>query len=194
MSGEKDPLVAEAGFHQNETRSRLRIGWVLAWVGVILLLGILFLGLYQSQKGQMKVGERAPDFALITFDGVEYKSSDLTGKVVLLNIWASWCMPCEQEAKYLEEAWRYYRPQGDVVFLGVAWTDTDKKSLEYLKRFDITYPNGPDLGTRIFTSFRATGVPETYIIDRKGIVTNVILRPFMSLNEIRTAIDQVLEK
>jgi len=52
----------------------------------------------------------------------------------------------------------------------VAWTDTESASLGYLSKFDITYPNGPDLGTRISQAFRTTGVPETYIIDKNGVL------------------------
>jgi cytochrome c biogenesis protein CcmG, thiol:disulfide interchange protein DsbE len=177
---------------ENAQTSRPRWGRILAWVGLAALLLLLFLGLLQAQKGQMKVGEHAPDFTLTSFDGKTYSLSDLKGKVVLLNIWASWCKPCEEEAPYLETAWRHYQPDEDVVFLGVAWTDTDKKSFEYLKRFSITYPNGPDLGTRIYQAYRATGVPETYIIDRNGILAYVKISPFSGPAEIQQAVDRVL--
>jgi len=61
-----------------------------------------------------------------------------------------------------------------------------------LEKFDITYPNGPDLGTRISQSYRTTGVPETYIIDQQGILRYVKLSPFLSLQEIQNAIDPLL--
>jgi len=179
---------------QNPERSRPRWGRILAWVGLAALLFLLFLGLLNAQKGQMKVGEKAPAFTLTTFDGRVINSEDLRGKVVVLNIWASWCKPCEQEAADLEAAWRYYEPNGSVVFLGVAWTDTDKKSFEYLDKFQITYPNGPDLGTKIYHAFRATGVPETYIIDRNGVLTYVKISPFQSVEEIRQIVDAAMER
>lgn len=171
---------------------RPRWGRILAWTALAGLLLLLFFGLLRAQRGQLKVGEQAPDFTLTTFDGQTIRLEDLKGKIVLLNLWASWCKPCEQEAVDLESTWRYYEPHGDVVFLGVAWTDTDKKSLEYLSKFDITYPNGPDLGTRIYHAYRATGVPETYIIDRKGTLASVKLSPFLSIEEIKRAIDPLL--
>jgi cytochrome c biogenesis protein CcmG/thiol:disulfide interchange protein DsbE len=175
-------------------RSRPHWGVILAWLGLAALLLLLFLGLLKAQKGQMKVGEKAPDFTLTSFDGQIYHLADLKGKVVLVNIWASWCKPCEQEAADLETAWRTYQPGGEVLFLGVAWTDTDKKSLEYLRKFDITYPNGPDLGTRIYQAYRATGVPETYIIDRNGILAYVKISPFESPAEVQQAVTAVLGK
>lgn len=171
----------------------LSLGALIAWGLVLGLLLLLFLGLLRTQKGQMKVGERAPDFTLTSFDGQTYRLSDLLGKVVVLNIWASWCKPCEQEAADLEAAWRHYAPRDDVIFLGVAWTDTDKKSLEYLQKFEITYPNGPDLGTRIYQAYRATGVPETYIIDKNGLLAFVKFSPFLSVAEIKAVIDPLLE-
>jgi cytochrome c biogenesis protein CcmG/thiol:disulfide interchange protein DsbE len=148
----------------------------------------------RTQEGPVSVGNPAPDFELTTFDGQQYRLSELGGKVVVLNFWASWCKPCEQEAADLEAAWRHYQPRGDVVFLGVAWTDTEKKSLAYLEKFDITYPNGPDLGTRISQSYRTTGVPETYIIDKEGVLAYVKLSPFLSIDEIFMAIEPLLEQ
>jgi len=174
-------------------RSSLSWGRILAWLGLFTLLGLLFLGLTRTQQGHVTIGKKAPDFTLVSFAGDEYKLSELRGKVVILNFWASWCKPCEQEAAELENVWRFYQPGGDVIFLGVAWTDTENKSLEYLKRFDITYPNGPDLGTRISQAYRTTGVPETYIIDRNGYLAYVKLSPFLSFEEIRMAIDTLLE-
>jgi len=178
-----------------DTQERIRPRWgrILAWTGLALLLGLLFLGLQRSQEGPVQIGRQAPDFTLTTFDGEQIRLSDLQGKVVVLNFWASWCIPCEQEAADLEATWKQYQPGGKVIFLGVAWTDTEKKSLEYLKKFDITYPNGPDLGTRISQAYRTTGVPETYIIDRNGQLAFVKLSPFVSIQEIHTAIDPLLE-
>jgi cytochrome c biogenesis protein CcmG/thiol:disulfide interchange protein DsbE len=163
-------------------------------VGVLALLAVMALGLLRTQEGSKSVGDRVPDFTLTTFEGQQINLADLKGKVVLINFWASWCKPCEAEAADLEAAWRYYQPRGDVVFLGVDWTDTDTAAKEYLEKFDITYPNGPDLGTRISQAFRTTGVPETYIVDRDGTLAYVKISPFESLEEITSAIDPLLEQ
>jgi cytochrome c biogenesis protein CcmG/thiol:disulfide interchange protein DsbE len=169
-------------------------GRILVWAGLLGLLGIVALGLQRAQSGPVAIGEPAPDFTLTTFDGQQVSLADLRGKVVVLNFWASWCLPCEEEAADLQTAWEQYAGRGDVVFLGVAWTDTEPASLGYLSKFGITYPNGPDLGTRISQAYRTTGVPETYIIDRNGVLAAVKLSPFISLNEIRSMITPLLEQ
>jgi len=127
---------------------------IIIWVAVMGLLVLVGLGLKKAQNPIISVGSEVPDFPLTMFEGYTYQGaseinfSDLRGKVVVINFWASWCKPCEQEAAELEEAWRYYEDGEEVVFLGIAWTDTPDNSKLYLKKFDITYPNGPDLGSR----------------------------------------------
>lgn len=189
---EKEINTAESNITPDSIRPRW--GRTIAWLSVATLLAILFFGLLRTQQGPIRVGQKAPDFTFTSFDGKTYSLSELGGKVVLVNFWASWCKPCEQEAGDLESAWRAYQTRGDVVFLGLAWTDTERKSLEYLEKFDITYPNGPDLGTRISQSYRTTGVPETYIIDRNGVLRYVKLSPFLSLDEIKASIDPLLNE
>jgi len=177
----------------NPPASRPAWGRLAAWIGLFILLIIVAVALLQSQQGPVAIGKPAPDFTLKMFDDQTIQLASLKGKVVLVNFWASWCKPCEQEAADLETAWRYYQPRGDVAFIGIAWTDTEPASLAYIDKFDITYPNGPDLGTRISQVYRTTGVPETYIIDRGGNLAYKKFSPFLSLAEIKAAIDPLLE-
>ena len=100
---------------------------ILLWSGLGLLLLFLTIGLIRSQKGQVSVGEIAPDFELTSFDGDFYQLSDFRGYVVVLNFWASWCESCKPEAEDLEAAYQYYKSRGDVIFLGV----------DYVKRFGL---------------------------------------------------------
>jgi len=169
-----------------------RWGRIIAWVGLFALLAIVAMLLLRNLQGPVAVGQVPPTFTLTTFDGKQYGPAEMSGKVVLVNFWASWCKPCEQEAPDLETAWEDYQPRGDVLFLGIAWTDTESASLAYIDRFKITYPNGPDLGTVISQAYRITGVPETYIIDKQGKLAYAKLSPFTSLAEIKAAIDPLL--
>lgn len=173
-------------------KKRSPIWQILIWGAVIILLGIVAIQLVKSQQGSIEIGKPAPNFVLTTFEGEEYATEELLGKVLVVNFWASWCNPCELEAEDLQAAWEMYEPTGEVIFLGVDWTDTDTEAHEYMEKFGITYPSGPDYGTRISQAYRTTGVPETYIIDKDGLLAYVKKGPFASLQEIMAAIDPLL--
>lgn len=172
----------------------------IIWIVLLGFLGFIGAGLLRAQQGIIAKGEPVSDFTLSTFktaeypDGQQIRLANLAGSVVVVNFWASWCKPCESEAADLESAWRYYQPRGDVVFLGVDYVDTEPEAKSYLAKFDITYANGPDLGTRISQAFnRNMGVPETYIIDQEGILRHVQIGPFISVAEIQSYIDPLLK-
>ncbi len=153
----------------------MRWGRVVAYALVLAILALVGWGLAKAQAGPRSEGE-APDFVLETFDGETIRLSELRGQVVVINFWASWCPPCREEAAYLEETWRAYRERG-VVFLGVDYVDTEAEALAYIAEFDITYPNGPDLGTRISQAYRIQGVPETFFVARDGTLRGVKIGP-----------------
>ncbi len=166
-------------------------GVVIAWVLVLGLLLLLGVSLIRTQEGPIGVGDKVPNLTLTTFDGELISFDDLAGKVVVINFWASWCKTCEQEAAELEQAYQIYKDEG-VVFLGVDYVDTETEARAYLEKFGVTYPNGPDLGTRISQAFRIRGVPETYIIGPDGRLAAVKIGPYTSLEQIQSQIEAVL--
>ena len=171
---------------------------VSIWLFIVALLVLVGVILGKRQQGTVQPGDKIPDFTLPLFSGYEYegqsevKLSSFQGKIVVLNFWASWCKPCEQEAAELEEAWKFYETNGDVVFLGADYVDTEPEARVYLKKFDITFSNGPDMGTKISQMFRIRGVPETYFIDQNGVLYFVKVGPFASVDEIKSIIAQKL--
>ncbi len=120
--------------------------------------------------------------------------ADLKGKGVVLNFWASWCGPCEEEAAALEAAWQKYKDKG-VVFVGVDYLDQDPAAKRYLQKFNISYPNGPDLASKVAKRYSISGVPETFFIDPQGkLVGCRKLGPFTSAEELDQRIAQILPK
>ncbi len=154
---------------------RRTFGRPLAYGLVLGLLSLLAWGLVQADQGPRDTGA-APDFSLTGFDGRTVTLSELRGQVVVVNFWASWCPPCREEAAYLERTWRAYQDRG-VIFIGVDWVDTEKEALAYIDEFDISYLNGPDIGTRIAQAYNIQGVPETFFVDREGQLRGVHIGP-----------------
>jgi cytochrome c biogenesis protein CcmG/thiol:disulfide interchange protein DsbE len=151
---------------------------VVVFFVLMAFLGLLGWGLAKVQAAPVSTG-KAPDFTLTSFDGRTYTLSQLRGQVVIVNFWASWCPPCREEAAYLEQTWRKYKDKG-VIFIGVDYVDTDKAALAYIKEFDITYFNGPDIGTRISQDYNIKGVPETYYVAKNGELRGNHIGPLKS--------------
>ena len=174
---------------ETDQKKKFRLSPILVFSFVFALLGLLGWGLWQSNQGPLESG-KAVDFTLTSFEGETIQLSSLEGQVVVVNFWASWCLPCREESPYLEATWRKYADQG-VVFIGVGYVDTEPEALAYLEEFDITFFNGPDLGTRISRDYRIQGIPETFYIDKNGNVRGVKIGPLVT-PELEQKIEELL--
>jgi cytochrome c biogenesis protein CcmG, thiol:disulfide interchange protein DsbE len=165
--------TATMGAHPAQGRPiKIRKTWrFLAAAGVVLgLLALFAWALTRDPKliPSPLIGKEAPLFALELFDGGAFRLTDQRGKVVVLNVWASWCYPaCWNEAPRLEAAWRQYRGQG-VVLVGLNYQDREAEARAFIQRFGKTFPNGPDKGSKIAIVYGVYGVPETFFIDHTG--------------------------
>jgi cytochrome c biogenesis protein CcmG/thiol:disulfide interchange protein DsbE len=170
-------------------RGGLGLGSIVLLVGILAVVAVFGWALIRSSQTQPTAGP-APDFTITTYDGQEYRLSELRGKVVIVNFWASWCVPCHDEAPALQRVYERYKDRG-VEMLGVAYTDTEANALAFIDQYGMTYPTGPDTGTRISDRYNILGVPETFVVDQQGNITHFIMQP-TSEAELSAIIDGLL--
>lgn len=172
----------------NSTSNKKRFPWLIAGISALLLIGLLVvlaMWMKQSAVKSLEIGAAIPDFSITSFEGETFRKSELTDKLVLVNFWSSWCASCDEEGDALEEVWQEVKSSGDIIFIGVNYVDTESDSRAFIEKYGFTYPNGPDLGSRISHIFKVQAVPETYIIGRTGSLAAMKIGPFESADEIR---------
>lgn len=153
-------------------------------------VGLLALSLQRQNTTEQRASGMAADFEFTTFEGEQISLTDLRGQGVVLNFWASWCEPCRSEAALLEETWRREKDNG-IIFLGLDYLDAEHKALDYLDEFDVTYPNGPDIQSKIYRRYLARGVPETFFIDSSGRIQEIVIGPLLSEAQLDEYLDAI---
>lgn len=119
-------------------------------------------------SGSLAVGELAPDFLLAYADGNQVKLSDLRGRPVILNFWATWCGPCRVEMPDLVQAYQEHADEGLVV-IGVNFQEGDPQIQEFAEEFDIPFPLAADTGD-VARAYQVRVMPSSYFIDKAGKV------------------------
>ncbi len=167
--------------------SRYRPGmavWVVAAVVALVTLGLAAAtsdggdsnggdgGLVVAVDGQAKLGEPAPDVALPTFDGEQLRLSELQGRPLVLNFWASWCAPCVAEMPAFEQV---HQELGDqVTFVGINQRDQPEQAARLARDVGVTYTLAQDAEGRSFDAFGAFGMPTTVFIQADGTVVEIV--------------------
>jgi cytochrome c biogenesis protein CcmG, thiol:disulfide interchange protein DsbE len=169
-------------------------GQVVALAAVVGLLGLLVWRV-THRTAPPKIGGPAPVFTLRRVDATgKLDLASLRGKPVVLNFWASWCVPCKGEATMLEQAWQQYRKRG-VVFVGVDYHDVTSDARSFLSHHDVTYPSVQDGSGSIADRYGVTGVPETYFIDRRGrlVGTHIVGTVVNQADAFRAGVEAALK-
>lgn len=167
---------------RSRSRSRSRGGKVNLWVLgvglslVLVLVAILFSGFGKDPRAVPSVldGRVAPPWTLADFEGQHVSLDGLRGTPVVLNFWSTWCGPCKYEHPILQEA---QARNPDVRFLGVLYSDEPDKARRYLRGAGSAYPNLVDEGNRVAIDYGVAGVPETFFIDREGVIKHKFVGP-----------------
>ena len=151
--------------------------------------------LFRSSSPSPREGFLAPNFTLDTLDGNKVTLSDLRGKIVVVNIWATWCLPCRAETPALEKSYEQYKDSG-VVILGVDSTNQDSLSdvTSFVQEFKLTYPILLDRDGRVGYLYQIKGLPSTFFINRRGVIRTVVVGGPMSETFIRSKIEALLKE
>ncbi|HXV84716.1 MAG TPA: TlpA disulfide reductase family protein [Candidatus Binatia bacterium] len=110
----------------------------------------------------------SPDFTLPDVERGKVSLKDFRGKLLMLNFWASWCVPCREEMPAMERLYQRYKDQGFVI-LGVNLQDDKKSAISFVKELKITFPIAFDPKGEVGLLYGAWGLPATYLIDANGI-------------------------
>ena len=141
-----------------------------------------------------QTGFLAPDFTLKTATGETYTLSELKGQAVLVNMWATWCPPCEAEMPAIEKMYNEYKDQGFVVLaVNSTFQDNPLDIAPFTEEHNLTFPILLDETSDTSRAYQVRSLPSSYFINRQGIITEVVIGGPMSEALLRERIEQILE-
>jgi peroxiredoxin len=154
-------------------KEALRLGVALV---VVAAAGYGFVALQESKAYGLRPGAAAPTFRLPALEGPPVDLAALRGRLVVLNFWASWCPPCVAEMPSLDRLHRALGAQGLVV-LGVSMDQDEQTLRDFIRRVGVGFPILRDPDAHVAQEYRATGYPETFLIDGTGKIVRVYVGP-----------------
>ena len=138
---------------------------------LLAMTALVTLGSRRESPQRVEIGQPAPRYAATTLAGDSVSTGALAGKVVLLNIWATWCAPCRAEIPYLQSLYEKHRADGlEIVGVSVDARGQDAAIRDFAQEFRMTYPIWRDPDERVQSLYMALGVPSSYLIDRTGVL------------------------
>ena len=162
---------------------RVSLQSIVIIVLIVILIGILILlqtkdTFYNPSDGsQLAKGLPAPNFSLPGLDGQMVRLTDYRGKVVLLNIWATWCPPCVEEMPSMEKLYQELRGDGFEI-LAVSIDESGAQGVRpFMKKHNLSFPALIDSKETLKDLYQTRGVPESFIIDKDGILIEKVIGP-----------------
>ena len=154
----------------------LRYAIVVAMLALVVTLALAFRrDPHDIRTGT--IGKPAPAFTLERLDGGgQIALSEYAGRTVVLNFWASWCLPCRQENPALVRVYERYR-MSDVVIVGIVYQDSDEAALDYIRHMGVVWPTVVDDAGRTALSYGVFGIPETFFIGPDGVIAGRHIGP-----------------
>ncbi len=143
---------------------------------LLLLAGLAFLFFNATRSSNIGKGSGAPGFEVRdAVSGKELSSSGLKNKIIFVNFWASWCQPCKEEMPSIEALYREMMGKEDFVMITILYKDSPENGISYMKSNGYTFPVYVDPDGSSARNYGVTGVPETYIVDKKGVLVRRVI-------------------
>jgi peroxiredoxin len=148
-----------------------------------------------STGGTVAAGKLAADFELHTLDGTAISLSSLRGKVIFLNVWATWCPPCREEMPSIETLYEEFRKDRDFVVLAVSQDSEGRSEVDsYVRKNGFKFPVLLDPENKVGEAYDVSGIPETFIIDRTGRIVAHHVGPYdWAQPEMRDALRELID-
>lgn len=169
---------------------KVLLGTAAAFLGAMLWVFSQGFGTDPHAVPFLMAGKKAPLFQMKRLDTDEVvKLESFIGKPIVLNFWATWCGPCKLEHPVLE--WAYQKFGSEVVFLGIVFEDTEENTKRFIRENGGSFPQLFDPRSTVAVDFAVSGVPETYFIDRAGVIRGKVAQP-IDPETMQTRIAEIL--